>query len=126
MSSNFNFIDFYILYLGHPNYIPLELIEDDVVKVIIQKYHMIIFTNKGEVLGEPNFGGNLTELLHETKLSSESIKGELMAQIADYIPEIDSMNYELTVNFYDDPENYQEYMEINFTINGYEVYATIN
>lgn len=125
MSSNFNFIDFYILYPGHPDYIPLELIEDDVVKVIIQKYHMIIFTNKGEVLGEPNFGGDLTALLYETKLSSETIQGELMAQIADYIPEIDSMKYELTVNFYDDPERYQEYMEINFTINGYEVYATI-
>ena len=124
-NSNFNFIDFYIHYPGHTDYIPLELIEDDVVKVIIQKYHMIIFTNKGEVLGEPNFGGNLTELLHETKLSSESVQGDLMAQIADYIPEIDNMSYELTVNFYDDPERYQEYMEINFSINGYEVYATI-
>jgi hypothetical protein len=123
--SNFNFIDFYIHYPGHPDYIPLELIEDDVVKVIIQKYEMILFTNKGEVLGEPNFGGDLTLLLHETKLSSESIQGDLMAQIADYIPEIDKMSYELTVNFYDDPERYQEYMEINFTINGYEVYATI-
>ena len=126
MASNFNFIDFYIRYPGHPDYIPLELIEDDVVKVIIQKYEMILFTNKGEVLGEPNFGGDLTLLLHETKLSSESIQGELMAQIADYIPEIDNMNYELVVNFYDDPERYQEYMEINFTINGYQVYATIS
>jgi hypothetical protein len=125
MASNFNFIDFYIHYPGHPDYIPLELIEDDVVKVIIQKYEMIIFTNKGEVLGEPNFGGNLTELLHETKLSSESVQGELMAQVADYIPEIDSLAYELIVNFYDDPENYQEYMEIIFTINDYQVYATI-
>ena len=124
--SNFNFIDFYIHYPGHPDYIPLELIEDDVVKVIIQKYEMILFTNKGEVLGEPNFGGDLTLLLHETKLSSESVQGELMAQIADYIPEIDKMSYELTVNFYDDPERYQEYMEVNFTINGYEVYATIS
>jgi len=123
--ANFNFIDFYIHYPGHPDYIPLELIEDDVVKVIIQKYEMIIFTNKGEVLGEPNFGGNLTELLHETKLSSESVQGELMAQVADYIPEIDSLAYELIVNFYDDPENYQEYMEIIFTINDYQVYATI-
>jgi hypothetical protein len=48
-----------------------------------------------------------------------------MAQVADYIPEIDSLAYELIVNFYDDPENYQEYMEIIFTINDYQVYATI-
>ncbi len=122
---NFNFIDFYIHYQGHPNYIPLELIEDDVVRVIIQKYEMIIFTNKGEVLGEPNFGGNLTELLHETKLSAESIQGDLMAQIADYIPEIDKLSYELIVNFFDDPERHQEYMEVIFSINDYQVYASI-
>jgi hypothetical protein len=27
-----------------------ELIEDDLVRVIVQKYEMIIFTNKGEIL----------------------------------------------------------------------------
>ena len=117
--------DLVIRYDGHPKYEKNRIIEDDEIEVIVQKLEMILFTNKGEVLGEPNFGGDLTLLLHETKLSSESIQGDLMAQIADYIPEIDKMSYELTVNFYDDPERYQEYMEINFTINGYEVYATI-
>ena len=124
--NSIDFKDFYIRYQGHPKYKSGQLIEDDVINVIIQKYEMVLFTNKGEVLGEPNFGGDLTLLLHETKLSSESVQGELMAQIADYIPEIDKMSYELTVNFYDDPERYQEYMEVNFTINGYEVYATIS
>ena len=124
-NSNFNFIDFYIGYPGHPMFKQAELIEDDVVRVIVQKYEMIIFTNKGEVLGEPNFGANLVELLYETKLSAETIQGELMAQIADYIPEIDQIGYELVVEFFDDPERYQEYMVINFTIAGYEVYTTV-
>ncbi len=125
MSSNFNFIDFYIGYPGHPDFNDTELIEDDVVRVIVQKYEMIIFTNKGEVLGEPNFGANLVELLHETALSSDAIKGDIMAQIADYIPEIDQIGYELEVEFFNDPNNYQEYMVIDFTIKGYEVYVTI-
>jgi hypothetical protein len=124
-NSNYNFIDFYIGYPGHPNFNDAELIEDDVVKVIVQKYEVIIFTNKGEVLGEPNLGANLLELLHETSLSADSIKGELMAQIADYIPEIDQIGYELTVEFFNDPNNYQEYMVIMFTISGYDVYTTI-
>lgn len=123
--ENFNFIDFYISYPGHPRFRQYELIEDDVVRVIIQKYEMIIFTNKGDVLGDPNFGANLVELLHETRLSSESIEGELRAQIADYIPEIDSIGYQLSVEFYDDPERFQEYMVINFTIADYEVYVTV-
>ena len=103
-----------------------ELIEDDVIKVIVQKYEMIIFTNKGEVLGEPNFGASLTELLYETRLSAESIEGDIKAQIADYIPEIDQIGYELMVEFFDDPERHQEYMVINFVISDYQVYTTVS
>lgn len=126
MSNNFNFIDFYICYPGHPMFRELELIEDDVIRVIIQKYEMIIFTNKGEVLAEPNLGANLTELLHETRLSSEAIEGEIMAQIADYIPEVDSVPYQLSVEFFEDPERYQEYMVINFEVADYQIYATVS
>ena len=122
---NFNFTDFYISYPGHPRFVESELIEDDIIRVIVQKYEMILFTNKGDVLGEPNFGGDLTLLLHETRLSAESIEGDLRAQISDYIPEIDGFNYELSVEFFDDPEKFQEYMVINFTLNEYNVYASV-
>ena len=33
-----NFTDFYIKYEGHPNFTDKELIEDEVIKVVIQKY----------------------------------------------------------------------------------------
>jgi hypothetical protein len=124
--TNFNFIDFYIGYPGHPMYRNTELIEDDLVRVIVQKYEMIIFTNKGEILNEPNFGGDLQLLLHETRLSATSIEGDLRAQIADYIPEIDGVGYELSVEFFDDLTRHIEYMVISFTIQGYDVYATIS
>ena len=71
---SFNFTDFYIGYPGHPRFKESALIEDDVVRVIVQKYEMILFTNKGDVFGAPNFGSNLEELLHETKLSAETIE----------------------------------------------------
>jgi hypothetical protein len=123
--SNFNFIDFYIGYPGHPRYRTPDIIEDDVVRVIVQKYEVILFTNKGDLLGDPNFGADLTRLLHETRLSAEAIEGDIRAQIADYIPEIDGLEYELTVEFLEDPERYQEVMVINFTLNGYQVDAFV-
>ena len=122
----FNFIDFYIGYPGHPNFRNLDLIEDDAVRVIIQKYEVVIFTNKGDLLGDPNFGGNLVALLHETRLSAEAVEGDIKAQIADYIPEIEGIEHSVVVEFVEDPENYQEVMIVNFTIAGYEVYATIS
>jgi hypothetical protein len=123
--SNFNFIDFYIGYPGHPRYRTPDIIEDDVVRVIVQKYEVILFTNKGELLGDPNFGADLVKLLHETRLSAEAIEGNIKAQIADYIPEIDGLEYDLSVDFLDDPERYQEVMVINFTLNGYQVDAFV-
>ena len=123
--NSFNFTDFYIGYEGHPNFRSPELIEDDVIRVIVQKYEMILFTNKGELLGDPNFGGDLESLLNETRLSAEAVEGDLRAQIADYIPEIDGIDYSLKVEFFEDPERYQEYMVIGFTIKDYEVYASV-
>lgn len=121
----FDFTDFYIGYPGHPRFKNLELIEDDVIRVIIQKYEMIIFTEKGELLGDPNFGADLSVLLHQTRLSAISIEGDIKAQIADYIPEIDNIDYSLKVEFYEDPERYQEVMVIGFKIKDYEVYASV-
>jgi len=123
--ATFNFIDFYIGYPGHPNFRDPELIEDDLIRVIVQKYEMIVFTNKGEVLCEPNFGADLTLLLHETKLSATAIQAEIRAQISDYIPEIEGIDYELLVDFFDHPSRHMEYMVINFQIAGYQVYASV-
>jgi hypothetical protein len=121
----FNFVDFYIGYPGHPNFRDPELIEDDLIRVIVQKYEMIVFTNKGEVLCEPNFGADLTLLLHETRLSATAIQAEIRAQIADYIPEIEGIDYELLVDFFDHPSRHMEYMVINFQIAGYQVFASV-
>lgn len=120
-----SFIDYYIGYPGHPRFKTPDIIEDDVIRVIIQKYEMILFTNKGDLLGDPNFGANLEELLHETRLSAEVIEGDIRAQIADYIPEIDSIEYDLKVEFFEDPERHQEYMVIGFKIKDFEVFASV-
>jgi hypothetical protein len=123
--ASFDFSDFYIGYPGHPRFTDSKLIEDDVVRVIIQKYEMIIFTNKGEVFGDPDFGGDLPFLLHQTKLSAETIKKDLLSQIVDYIPEILDIDFSLNVEIFPHPDKFEEFMVIEFTIAGYEVYAKI-
>ena len=124
--ADFNFVDFYISYEGNPNFRNFELIEDDILRVIIQKWEMIIFTEKGEVFGEPNLGADLPHYLHETKLSAESIKESLNDQISYFIPELDGIDYMLEVEILEDPESYQEYMEINFVIKDIELYIIVS
>lgn len=123
--SSYDFKDFYIRYPGHPKYVSGELIEDDVINVIIQKYEMLIFTNKGEVMGDPDFGGDLLLILYETRVSASYVEDLIKKQISTYIPELDSMNYTLKAVFVEDPDNYQEMMFIYFQLSDYEVYAQI-
>ena len=125
--ANFDFKDFYIGYPGHPRFAEPKLIEDDLIRVIIQKYEMIIFTNKGEVFGDPDFGGDLTFLLHQTKLSAETIKKDLISQLITYIPELttNGIDFKLNVDIFPNPNKFEEYMVIEFELAGYEVYAKI-
>ena len=120
-----DFTDFYILYKDHPRYVPKELIEDEVVNVIIQKYEMILFTNKGEVMGDPEFGANLLELLYQTKVSESYVISTIDEQIAKYVPELANSNYTLNVVFVQDPENYQDIMFVNLKIADYSIYSQI-
>lgn len=123
--AEFDFRDMYIGYTGHPKFTINRVIVDDVIRVIVQKYEMILFTNKGELLGDPNFGCDLNKLLHQTKVSAFAVKNIISSQISQYIPEIES-SYKLDVEFQEDPENFQDVMIVNFTISEYEVNAVIS
>ena len=124
--ASLNFTDFYISYRGNPNFREFELIEDDLLRVIVQKWEMILFTTKGEVFGEPNLGADLSYYLHETKLSAESVKESLNDQISFFMSEINEIDFTLDVEILEDPERYQEYMEIRFAIKDIEVYIIVS
>ena len=121
----FDFTDFYILYEGVPKYNAAELVEDDLIRVIIQKYQMIVFTIKGEILGEPDFGANLDELLFETRVSESAVREVIIEQLATYVPEIFNTKYDVGVVFVQDPGNYQDMMFINLTLNDYDIITQI-
>ena len=124
--AEFDFRDFYIGYEGHPKFTVNKIITDDLIRVIIQKYEMLIFTNKGELLGDPNFGADLERLLYETKISAPAVRSIIIDQINEYIPELKDVNYELDVTFEEDPERYQDVMVVEFKLADYEVYALID
>lgn len=123
--ASFNFTDFYLGYPGHPRFRNKAIIEDEVLRVIVQKWEMILFTNKGEVFFDPEFGGNLPIYLHETKLSAETIEADLRSQIGTYIPEISGIDYVLKVTFFDHPERFEECMEVYFQLRDLDVYLVV-
>jgi phage baseplate assembly protein W len=124
--AEFDFKDFYIGYEGHPRFTINKIITDDIIRVIVQKYEMILFTNKGELFGDPNFGADLTKLLFETKISAQAVKSIIVSQINTYITELQNTSYTLGVTFQQDPENYQDVMLVDFTLSDYEIKAIIS
>jgi hypothetical protein len=123
--ASFNFTDFYLGYPGHPRFRDKALIEDEVLRVIVQKWEMILFTNKGELFFDTEFGGDLPIYLHETKLSSDTIEADLRSQIGVYIPEIKGIDYVLKVTFFDHPERFEEMMEVYFQLRDLDVYLVV-
>lgn len=121
-----NFTDFYILYPGHPRYNSVELIEDDLARVIVQKYQMIIFTNKGDVYGMPGLGANLLELLHNTQVSAQTVEEEIRNQISNFIPELNASNWTLNASFYQDPDSFQDILVIDFFFLSYDVSVVVS
>jgi hypothetical protein len=119
----FDYTDFYITNPNEPNSNKFQIVEDDIINVIIQKYKLILFTNKGDVMGDPNFGGDLEYLLFQTKVSNDYVKNTLISQISNYIPELINMNYYIEVVFTQDLYNYYDTMYIYFKIADFEVYA---
>ena len=118
-----DYVDFYIKNKYEPKFNPTQLVEDDIINVIIQKYKLVIFTNKGDLLGDPNFGADIELLLNETKVSETYVKNEIIAQINTYITELTNMNYTIDIVFTQDETNYYDIMYIYFSLMDVNVYA---
>ena len=118
-----DFTDFYIIGPEDPYYVANEVVSSEIIEVIIQKYKMVLFTNKGEVMGDSNFGANLLELLYETKVSESYVRSIIEQQIQAYIPELLNANYTLQIIFTQDPNNYQDMMFILLSVADYNIYA---
>lgn len=111
--------DFYITWNGHPKYKEGEIIVEDPVRIIINKMEMCLFTNKGEYIGDADFGCNLTLYLWDTSVSAEFIKGVIVQQFDKYIPELKS--YSHTINVYIMEGELRDIMVIDSTINDYAI-----
>jgi hypothetical protein len=92
--------DFNIRSKGHPKYSSTRVLEDRTIEFVVQKLENMLFTNKGDVLGDPDFGANLEYYLWSTNVPVGKIESEIRAQIEIYIPELKTFQYTLSVEIY--------------------------
>lgn len=111
--------DFNIRYKGHPKYNENRIVEDRTMEFIIQKLEMVLFTNKGDVVDDYDFGANLEYYLWSTNVPVSKIKREVKKQIDKYIPELNSVDYTLETQIYEGTA--RDILQINITIRDVDV-----
>jgi len=116
---NADHLDFYIRSKSHPNYEDKKLTEEELINVIVQKLEMVLFTNKGDLMGDTSFGSDLEYYLWSTRIPSVDIKRKISDQISKYIPELYTIGYSLVVDIYEG--TVRDIMYLRFKIKGYNI-----
>ena len=84
---------------------------------IISQIKMILGTNKGQVLGEYDFGVDLEYMVFNTRASASEVQEKIMDQISKYVVHSDRIFISSEVNFGDSGHGY-DYAVIDIYING--------
>jgi len=119
MPTNSDHNDFYIRSNSHPVFEENKLVVEEMINVIIQKLEMLIYSNKGDLYGDANFGSDLEYYLWETSVPSYEIKKKMFNQISTYIPELITIGYSLVIDIYEG--KLKDIMYLRFKINEYNM-----
>jgi hypothetical protein len=79
--------DFYLRQTNDPAFRPGQLEVYDDLESMLQQIRMVLFTQKGEVLGEPEFGVDVEKYLFEFSVDPFSLTKEAASQINTYVGE---------------------------------------
>jgi|TARA_B110000046_G_C12737521_1_gene291113 hypothetical protein len=79
-------MEFYIKYIGDPNYNSTQLQNNGEIEQLITQIETILFTRKTEVLGSPDLGCNLEDLVYSLGQNEFNIKQMITNQINAYCP----------------------------------------
>lgn len=92
--------DLYTRFEGHPGYIAGRPENTTITDVLVSMIEMILFTNKGEMLGDPDFGADLDNMIWQSRISSDGIRRSIVEQFDKYIPQFRQEDYSVDVEFY--------------------------
>ena len=107
-------MDFYVRVKGDPNYDQTKVHSESELSQLIGQIETMLFTNKGDVLGEPQFGANLEDLVYSLSYNESQIAAVIETQMEIYVPLAVKYNVQTTVEFY--KGNIRDIAQINIEI----------
>jgi len=115
--------EIYIINQNEPGYDSNAIEESDSVRTLVQKIKMILFTRRGDVLGDPNFGISLEDLLFEFGFSANELRMKFDEQLAAYAPEYTSFDLKFDINFV--PGTVRDMAYIDIYVNGSKAFGLV-
>jgi phage baseplate assembly protein W len=94
--------DFYMRTPDDPKYRADQVEIADDLEATLQGIRMTLFTNRGEVLGDPDFGVSLNNYLFEFSVDPFSVSREASDQINRYVGETRKRKIEVKPSIYAD------------------------
>jgi len=93
-------MELYIKHVGDPNYDPNQVHVENEIQQLITQIETTLFTNKSEVLGSPEFGCNLEDMIYSLGLNEQQIKTTIEGQINTYCPLAKKYNISPKISFF--------------------------
>lgn len=118
-------MDFYVRVKGDPNYDANKVHSESELSQLIGQIETMLFTNRGEVLGAPEFGANLEDLIYSLGYNESQIQAIIDGQMKRFIPLATKYDVQTQVSFY--RGNVRDIAQINIEIDSkYQVGVYIN
>lgn len=102
--------DFYMRGEGDPKYRPDQVEVYDEIEASINQVKMTLLTNKGEVLGEPNFGIQSEKYLFEFEADPFKLAEDANSQIQKYVGEARKRSISATPQYITDAKERKIYV----------------
>ena len=96
--------DIYSKISGDPKFFPNILEIDDELEILLNQIEMILFTRKGDVLGDEFFGANLEDIIYNTSATAGTIETAIYNQIQQYCTLSRIYNVSVNVRFFEGTE----------------------
>lgn len=105
-------MELYIKDINDVNFDPQQSQIDEEISMLLTQIEVLLFTKKGEVLGDPDFGANLDDYVYSFMYNNDMLKSVVDEQLRIYVPLARKYNTQVSVEFAQETERNIMYLDI--------------
>lgn len=105
-------MEFYVKEIGEPNFNPDKLQQDAELSMLMTQIETMLFTRKGDVLGDLNFGASLEDYVYELRYNDFQLKRVINEQLNTYVPLAQKYNVELEIDYAEEVDRHAVFLDI--------------